>query len=211
VSRVNTRSDGACFAARSISSTSSTAKLDAMTAPEPKRDSAQASASTAVAEASRTPSRFISSGRSTRSSAPPRAGGSTAKTWARLLAPCATRAPKRVAGETSAKPDGRAVTELEAVEVSSPLRSRAHPGRKAGATTTSASAGSKHDGSWVTSRRSSCQDIHLDGRASLRYQARDGRPPRLPALLLSRSPEGPGPRTRLGEAPTTPESHSSPG
>src|SRR6266478_9934122 len=78
-----------------------------MTAPEPKRDSAQASASTAVAEASRTPSRCASSGEIDGLICPPLAGGSTAKTWARRLAPCATRAPKRVAGETSAKPDGR--------------------------------------------------------------------------------------------------------
>src|SRR6267378_4853675 len=95
-----------------------------------------------------------------------------------------------------------AVTELEAVEVSSPLRSRAHPGRKAGATTTGASAGSKHGPPCVTSRRSFCQDTHLDGRASLRYQARDGRAPRLPNLLLSRSLEGPGPRTRLRRSTT---------
>src|SRR3984893_7775424 len=90
-----------------MSTTSSTAKLDAMTALAPKRDSAQASDSTAVAEASRTPSRCASSGEIGFLSFPPRAGGGTAKSWARRLAPCATRAPKRVAGETSAKPDGR--------------------------------------------------------------------------------------------------------
>src|SRR2546427_99346 len=76
-------------------------------APAPKRDSAQASVSTAVAEASRTPSRCASSGDIDGLICPPLAGGSTAKTWARRLAPCATRAPKRVAGETSAKPEGR--------------------------------------------------------------------------------------------------------
>src|SRR5947207_7322418 len=90
-----------------MSTTSSTAKLEAMTAPSPKRDSAHASASIAVAEASRTPSRCSSSGEIGLLTCPPIAGGGTAKTWARRLAPCATRAPKRVAEETSAKPDGQ--------------------------------------------------------------------------------------------------------